>query len=112
MVSGTEAGGPTAYLVSKTRGKLFARSLAESTGRDPETPRAAPDSTLAYRPSVTYVGTLRETQGLRITAADSNGADVSLLPPTPLDIRARSSVGSWEVVGPAPPWPAPVLPNV
>ncbi|MBW3591906.1 MAG: hypothetical protein KY393_08700 [Actinobacteria bacterium] len=81
VVSSIEADGPTAYLVSKTRGKLLARSLAESTGRDPETPRAAPDSTLAYRPSVTYVGTLREAQGLRITAADSNGADVSLLAP-------------------------------
>ena len=81
VVSPGEAGGPTAYLVSKTMRKVLSRSLVEATGRDPETPRAAPDSTLEHRPSVTYVGALRDSAGLKITAADSSETHVSMIVP-------------------------------
>ncbi len=95
VVSGSEAGGPTAYLVSKTLRKLLSRSLAASTGRDPQTPRAAADSTLDHRPSVTYVGALRDSAGLKITAADSNGSHVSMI--VPRTVKHPCQVLTWTI---------------
>ncbi len=95
VVSGSEPGGPTAYLVSKTLRKLLSRSLAVSTGRDPQTLRAAADSTLDHRPSVTYVGALRDSAGLKITAADSNGSHVSMI--VPKTVKHPCQVLTWTV---------------
>jgi len=80
-VSTDGAGQPTAYLVTKTLQRVLARSLDEATGRDPETPRAAADSELAYRPAVRFVGRVRDAAGLKFTGAATNGAYVSLLVP-------------------------------
>ena len=95
VVSSDEASGPTAYMVSKTLGKLLSRSLAESTGRDPETPRADADSTREYRPSVTYVGALRDAKGLKITAANATDAYVSML--VPKTIKHPCQILTWEL---------------
>lgn len=80
MVSVDGAGKPTAYLVTrKAPGKVLARSLDESTGRLPGTPRAAAGSGLAYEPTVSYVGAVRDAKGLQFTAGDTNSRNVSLL---------------------------------
>ncbi len=82
LVVGPDAAGRgTAYVVTKTLRKLFARSLDESTGRDPGTPPAPVDSDVEYRPSADYVGNVLDAKGMKITAADSNGASVSVLVP-------------------------------
>ena len=79
VVSTDAAGQPTAYLVTRTARKVLGRSLDTSTGRPPETPRAAEGYGLPYQPAVTYVGTVRDAKGFQITAGDTSGGFVSLL---------------------------------
>lgn len=95
-VSTDDAGQPTAYLVTKTLQRVLARSLDESTGRDPETPRAAADSELPYRPAVSYVGRVRDAAGLKFTGAATNGAYVSLL--VPRSSRYPCQILTWPVL--------------
>lgn len=79
MVSVDGSGTPTAYIVTKKLRKLFARSLAVSSGRDPGTAPATAGSGVPHQPSVSYVGAVRDAKGLQFTAGDSNGAYASLL---------------------------------
>ena len=80
LVVAEGAGGePTAFLVTRMQRKLFARSLVESTGRDPETPPAAADSDLEHRPAISHLGDVQDALGLKITAADINGTHVAML---------------------------------
>ena len=95
-VSTDGAGQPTAYLITKTLQRVLARSLDEATGRDPETPRAAADSGLPYRPAVTSVGKVRDAAGLKFTGAATNGAYVSLL--APRSSKRPCQILTWPVV--------------
>ena len=79
MVSNDGAGTPTAYFVTKTQRKLFARSLEASTGRDPGTLPAAAGSGQPYEAAVRYLGAVKDAVGLQVTAADTNGNYASLL---------------------------------
>lgn len=73
--------GPTAYLVSRSGGKILSRSLDASTGRDPTAPPAVAGSGSSYEPSVTFVGTVAGSSGRLFTGADTNGRDVALVSP-------------------------------
>ena len=73
------AGRPTAYLVSRTQRKLFARSLSVDSGRAPATPVAAAGSGEPHQPQLSYVGAVRDAAGMQLTAADTNGRSVALL---------------------------------
>jgi hypothetical protein len=79
LVSADGSGTPTAYIVTKKLRKLFARSLAVSSGRDPDTPPATAGSGAPHQPAVSYVGAVRDGKGLQFTAGDSNGTHASLL---------------------------------
>ena len=73
------AGRPTAYLVSRTQRKLFARSLSTESGRAATAPAAAAGSGEPHQPQLAYVGAVRGAVGMHLTAADSNGRSVALL---------------------------------
>jgi len=95
LVSRGESGGPTAFMVTKSQSTLLSRSLAAATGRDPGTPRGAAGSASRYRPSVTYVGALRDSAGLKVTAADSNDSTVSLV--VPMTIKYPCQLLTWRI---------------
>ncbi|CAA9329511.1 MAG: hypothetical protein AVDCRST_MAG36-846 [uncultured Nocardioidaceae bacterium] len=79
LVGQDGAGEPTAYLVSRAQRRIVSRTLAESTGRPPGEPVAAPGSGLPHEPSAQYVGTVKDATGLQLTAGDSNASRVSLV---------------------------------
>lgn len=79
LVGQDRAGSPTAYLVSKAQGKLYARSLDVTTGRDPGTDRSAAGSGLPHQAAIRYVGDVRDSTSALFTAGDTRGSFVSLL---------------------------------
>lgn len=74
-------GDPTAFFVTKSLRKLFARSMDEATGRAPGTPPAPIDSDVAHRPAATYLGNVQGAKGIRFMAGTVNDDYVSLLSP-------------------------------
>lgn len=80
LVVGPDGSGqPTAFLVSRGQRKLFTRSLAVSSGRDPAAPVPAVGSTDPAAPRITYAGAVKDATGTQFTAGDASGGAVTLL---------------------------------
>lgn len=81
MYAPNAAGAPYAYLVTRTGGKLFARSLDPSTARTPGQRRVSFDSAEKYAPSIASLGVVAASRGAHFSSGDSSDAGVVLLSP-------------------------------
>jgi hypothetical protein len=81
MYAPNAAGSPYAYLVTRTGGQLFARSLDPSTARTPDQPPVSVDSVEEYAPNIVSLGVVAASRGAHFSSGDSSGAGVVLLSP-------------------------------
>lgn len=98
VVQAPDSGGaPRAYLVTRTGGKVFSRTLDPATGRDPATPTAAVGSGLPYEPSLGYVGRVADSRGAQFTSAETNGQDIAMV--SPASSTKPCQVFRWTTTG-------------